>query len=143
MGTPNEVAWFNGVNKMPGRSTQLKWYDVWGTEETYNHMSAGWSWAFDTPFDLVQAERLSGSACDPPEHGGILAGADQGQGRAARAVHARDRRVPTILEVAGIQAPEEVDGIKQAPIEGTSFALHLRQARTPRRRRGTRPSTSR
>jgi arylsulfatase len=30
--------------------------------------------------------------------------------------------VPTILEVAGIQAPEYVDGIKQAPIEGTSFA---------------------
>ena len=25
---------------------------------TYNHMSAGWSWAFDTPFDLVQAKRL-------------------------------------------------------------------------------------
>ena len=30
--------------------------------------------------------------------------------------------VPTILEVAGIAAPEYVDGIKQAPIEGTSFA---------------------
>jgi arylsulfatase len=29
----------------------MKWYDVWGTEATYNHMSAGWSWAFDTPFD--------------------------------------------------------------------------------------------
>ena len=30
--------------------------------------------------------------------------------------------VPTILEAAGIRAPEVVDGIKQAPIEGTSFA---------------------
>ena len=30
--------------------------------------------------------------------------------------------VPTILEAAGIKAPETVDGIKQAPIEGTSFA---------------------
>jgi arylsulfatase len=30
--------------------------------------------------------------------------------------------VPTILEVAGIPAPEQVDGIKQKPIEGTSFA---------------------
>jgi hypothetical protein len=30
--------------------------------------------------------------------------------------------VPTILEAAGIRAPEIVDGIKQAPIEGTSFA---------------------
>jgi arylsulfatase len=29
--------------------------------------------------------------------------------------------VPTILEAAGIGAPEVVDGIKQKPIEGTSF----------------------
>ena len=44
LGTPNEVAFFNGLNKIPAE-TQMKWYDVWGTEETYNHMSAGWSWA--------------------------------------------------------------------------------------------------
>lgn len=49
IGTPNEDAFFNGVNKMPV-DVQMKWYDVWGTEQTYNHMSAGWSWAFDTPF---------------------------------------------------------------------------------------------
>ena len=30
--------------------------------------------------------------------------------------------VPTILEVTGIPAPEVVDGIKQKPIEGTSYA---------------------
>jgi hypothetical protein len=30
--------------------------------------------------------------------------------------------VPTLLEVTGIPAPEYVDGIEQAPIEGTSFA---------------------
>jgi arylsulfatase len=30
--------------------------------------------------------------------------------------------LPTILEAAGIKAPEMVDGIKQKPIEGTSFA---------------------
>ncbi len=30
--------------------------------------------------------------------------------------------MPTLLEVCGIPAPEYVDGIKQAPIEGTSFA---------------------
>ena len=43
LGTPNEVAFFNGVNMMPV-AEQMKWYDVWGTEQTYNHMSAGWSW---------------------------------------------------------------------------------------------------
>jgi arylsulfatase A-like enzyme len=55
------VAFFNGVNEMPV-DVQMKWYDVWGTEETYNHMSAGWSWAFDTPFDWFKqnASRLGG-----------------------------------------------------------------------------------
>ena len=37
LGTPNEVAFFNGVNMMPV-NVQMKWYDVWGTEQTYNHM---------------------------------------------------------------------------------------------------------
>jgi hypothetical protein len=40
----------------------MKFYDAWGTEFAYNHMSAGWSWAFDTPFDWFKqnASRLGG-----------------------------------------------------------------------------------
>ena len=49
LGTPNEVAFFNGVS-VPVDVQLAKFYDVWGTEQTYNHMSAGWSWTFDTPF---------------------------------------------------------------------------------------------
>jgi hypothetical protein len=41
LGTPNEVAFFNGLNQLP-TAVQMKFYDVWGTEQTYNHMSAGW-----------------------------------------------------------------------------------------------------
>jgi arylsulfatase len=43
--------------------------------------------------------------------------------------------VPTVLEVAGISAPEEVDGIKQKPIEGTSFAytFDAENAKAPER----------
>ena len=44
--------------------------------------------------------------------------------------------VPTILEgVARIRAPEMVDGIKQAPIEGTSFAytFDAKNAKVPTR----------
>ena len=42
---------------------------------------------------------------------------------------------PTILEVAGIPAPETVDGIKQKPIEGTSFAytFDVKNAKEPSR----------
>jgi arylsulfatase len=43
--------------------------------------------------------------------------------------------VPTLLEVTGISAPEVVDGIKQKPIEGTSFAYTFdkKNAKAPSR----------
>jgi len=120
LGTPNEVAFFNGINEMPAE-VQMKWYDVWGTEQTYNHMSAGWSWAFDTPFTWFKqnASKLGGirqaMAVSWParikDKGGLR----------EQFMHIIDV-VPTILEAAGIPAPELVDGIEQAPIEGTSFA---------------------
>lgn len=126
LGTPNEVAFFNGINEMPV-DVQMKWYDVWGTEQTYNHMSAGWSWAFDTPFTWFKqnASRLGGirqnMAVSWPA--GIK---DQG-GLRQQFMHVIDV-VPTILEVTGIPAPATVDGIKQAPIEGTSFAYTFDKA---------------
>lgn len=120
LGTPNEVAFFNGLNMLPV-DVQMKFYDVWGTDQTYNHMSAAWSWAFDTPFSWFKqiASHLGGvrqgMAVSWPGHitdkGGIR----------SQFAHVIDV-VPTILEAAGIQAPEVVDGITQAPIEGTSFA---------------------
>jgi arylsulfatase len=126
LGTPNEVAFFNGVNMMPA-DVQMKWYDVWGTDQTYNHMSAGWSWAFDTPFTWFKqnASRLGGirqnMAVSWPAR--IT---DKGALR-QQFMHIIDV-VPTILEVAGIPAPDVVDGIPQAPIEGTSFAYTFDKA---------------
>src|SRR6266481_2748592 len=120
LGTPNEVAFFNGVNMMPV-DVQMKWYDVWGTEQTYNHMSAGWSWAFDTPFTWFKqnASKLGGiRQCMAISWPGHIK--DKGALR-EQFMHVIDV-VPTLLEVTGISAPESVDGIKQAPVEGTSFA---------------------
>jgi len=126
LGTPNEVAFFNGVNMMPVE-TQMKWYDVWGTEQTYNHMSAGWSWAFDTPFTWFKqnASKLGGvRQCMVVQWPGHIT--DKG-GLRDQFMHVIDV-VPTLLEVSGIPAPEYVDGIKQAPIEGTSFAYTFDKA---------------
>ncbi|WP_313951246.1 arylsulfatase, partial [Accumulibacter sp.] len=119
LGTPNEVAFFNGVNELPV-DVQMKWYDVWGTEQTYNHMSAGWSWAFDSPFDWFKqnASRLGGI-----NQNMVVSWPARIKDKGAlreQFVHVIDV-VPTILEAAGLKAPEMVDGIKQAPIEGTSF----------------------
>ena len=126
LGTPNEVAFFNGLNMLPV-DVQMKFYDVWGTDKTYNHMSAAWSWAFDTPFSWFKqiASHLGGvrqgMAVSWPGHitdkGGIR----------PQFAHVIDV-VPTILEAAGIAAPEVVDGIPQEPIEGTSFAYTFDKA---------------
>ena len=98
----------------------MKWYDTWGTEQTYNHMSAGWSWAFDTPFDWFKqnASRLGGINQNMVVSWPARI-KDKG-GLREQFIHVIDV-VPTILEAAGISAPKIVDGIKQAPIEGTSF----------------------
>ena len=113
---------------------QMKWYDVWGTEQTYNHMSAGWSWAFDTPFDWFKqnASRLGGINQNMVVSWPARI-KDKG-GLREQFVHVIDV-VPTILEAAGIRAPEMVDGIKQAPIEGTSFAytFDAKNAKAPSR----------
>jgi arylsulfatase len=133
LGTPNEVAFFNGVNMMPAEE-QMKWYDVWGTEETYNHMSAGWSWAFDTPFTWFKqnASKLGGI-----RQGMVLSWPghiDDEGGLREQFMHVIDV-VPTLLEVTGIPAPRIVDGIDQAPIEGTSFAYTFEEenAKAPSR----------
>lgn len=118
MGTPNEVAFFNGV-PVPV-DVQMNWYDAWGTEQTYNHMSAGWSWAFDTPFSWFKqnASKLGGiRQCMAISWPAQIK--DKGALR-EQFCHVIDI-VPTILEASGIPQPEYVDGIKQSPIEGTSL----------------------
>jgi protein-tyrosine-phosphatase len=83
-------------------------------------MSAGWSWAFDTPFDWFKqnASRLGGI-----NQNMVVMWPDRIKDKGAlreQFVHVIDV-MPTLLEAAGINAPEMVDGIKQAPVEGTSF----------------------
>ncbi|WP_440638872.1 arylsulfatase [Bradyrhizobium sp. PUT101] len=118
-GTPNEVAMFNQIN--PSVEEQLKYfYDVWGTERTYNHMSIGWAWAFDTPFSWTKqivshfGGTRQGMAISWPavikDKGGIR----------SQFHHVIDV-VPTVLEAAKIKQPDIVDGIKQSPIEGVSM----------------------
>ena len=100
---------------------QLKFYDVLGSDQTTPHMSVAWSWAFDTPFKWTKqvasffGGTRQGMAISWPGHikdvGGIR----------SQFHHIIDI-APTILEAAGIQAPETVNGIAQKPIEGVSMA---------------------
>ncbi|HEU0207564.1 MAG TPA: arylsulfatase [Candidatus Udaeobacter sp.] len=119
VGTPNEVASLQGVVLPP--EMQMKFYDVWGSDRTYNHMAVPWTWAFDTPFSWTKqiASHFGGTrqgmCVSWPGHIKDLGGIRN------QFMHVIDV-VPTILEAAGIHAPDYVDGIKQAPIEGVSFA---------------------
>ena len=110
---------FNGVD-VPVEDQLKYFYDVWGTDKTYNHMAVGWAWAFDTPFSWTKQIAS--------HFGGVRQGmaiswpkviTDKG-GIRNQFHHVIDI-VPTILEAAGITAPKIVDGIKQSPIEGVSM----------------------
>ena len=120
IGTPNEVAMFNGV-QVPVEDQLKYFYDAWGTDQTYNHMAVGWAWAFDTPFAWTKqiASHLGGV-----RQGMCISwpGHIKDVGGLRTQFHHMIDVVPTILEACGIQQPEYVDGIKQSPIEGVSFA---------------------
>jgi arylsulfatase len=126
MGTPNWMTAANGVLELP-ELEYLKYYESWGSDQTYPHMAVPWAWAFDTPFKWVKqvASHFGGTrqgmAISWPGHINDLGGIR------TQFHHVIDI-VPTILEVAGIQAPDMVDGIKQKPIEGVSMAYTFDKA---------------
>jgi arylsulfatase len=118
-GTPNEFTTFNGV-AVPVKA-QLLFYEFWGSERTFPHFAAGWSWAMDTPFKWTKqvASHFGGTAqgmcMSWPGHindaGGI-----RGQ------FHHLIDIVPTILEAADIPRPELINGVKQRPMDGVSMS---------------------
>ena len=61
-GTPNEFTTFNGV-PVPVKD-QFLWYPFWGSERTFPHFAAAWSWAMDTPFKWTKqvASHYGGTA---------------------------------------------------------------------------------
>ncbi len=119
-GSPNEVAMFNSV-QLPVEAQLKYFYDVWGSDKTYNHMAVPWAWAFDTPFYLGQTDRL------PLRRHSRRAWRSRGRRAIKDAGGIRNQFhhvidiVPTILEAAKIKQPTVVDGIKQSPIEGVSM----------------------
>jgi arylsulfatase A-like enzyme len=119
VGTPNEVAMFNSVD-VPVEAQLKYFYDVWGTDKTYNHMAVGWAWAFDTPFSWTKqivshfGGTRQGMAISRPK---VIT--DKG-GIRYQFHHVIDI-VPTILEATQVKQPKVVDGIEQSPIEGVSL----------------------
>ena len=125
-GTFNQLTAYNGILTLP-EIVQMLHYEDWGSDKTYPHMSVAWSWAFDTPFKWTKqvASHFGGTrqgmAISWPGHINDV-GAVRSQ------FHHIIDIVPTILEAAGIKAPETVNGIAQKPIEGVSMAYTFDKA---------------
>lgn len=128
VGTPNEVAMFNGV-EVPVEVQLKNFYDVWGSDKTYNHMAVAWSWAFNTPFSWTKqiASHFGGT-----KQGVAISWPKKimDKGGIRHQFHHIIDIVPTILEAARIRQPDVVDGIKQSPIEGVSMAYTFDKANT-------------
>jgi len=119
IGTPFDLAAIQAIN-IPVKE-QLKFFDVWGSAVTQPHMSVAWSWAFDTPFKWTkQVASFFGGT----RQGMVMSwpGHIKDQGGIRTQFHHVIDVVPTILEATGVQAPVQVNGIAQSPIEGVSMA---------------------
>src|SRR5438874_3856646 len=131
-GATNELAGFNGVfEPIEG---ELKVIDELGGPKYYNHFPAGWAWAMDTPFQWTkQIASHFGGTRNPVviswpakirEKGGVR----------TQFHHITDI-MPTIIEVAGIHAPDTLNGVAQKPIEGVSMVYTFNDAKASDRRK--------
>jgi arylsulfatase len=125
-GTPNQMTAYNGVLTLPDVEL-LRYYESWGSDVTYPHMSVAWSWAFDTPFKWTKqvASHFGGT-----RQGMVISwpGHIKDLGGLRSQFHHMIDIVPTILEATGIQEPATVNGITQRPIEGVSMVYTFDKA---------------
>ena len=131
-GLYSEYAILNGIH--PTVAENMKFYDVWGTNETYPHYAVPWAWAFDTPYQWTKevASHFGGT-----RNGMAMAwpARIKDAGGIRTQFHHVIDIVPTILEAAGLPQPVSVNGITQKPIEGVSMVYTWDHADAPGRRR--------
>ncbi|WP_156495567.1 sulfatase-like hydrolase/transferase, partial [Croceicoccus estronivorus] len=103
-----------------------------GGPDAYAHINSAWAWATNAPFKWTKtvASHLGGT-----RNGMVITWPDRikdAGGLRSQFGHVNDI-VPTILEAAGIDAPKEVNGIVQKPMNGTSLVYSFNDAKAPER----------
>ena len=130
-GLLNELAFFNGIEEP--LEAKLAALGTLGSDKHFNHFPAAWAWAMDTPFQWTKqiASHFGGTrnglAISWPK--GIKA-----RGELRDQFHHVIDIAPTILEIVGIQAPANFNGVAQKPIEGVSMAYTFGDADAEDRR---------
>ncbi len=119
-GAFNEMANFNGMAALETPEFMLSKMDEFGSPSSYNHYSVGWAWAMNSP---LQWTKQVASHWGGTRNGTIVHwpdGIEEPGGVRSQFCHVIDF-APTILEAAGLPEPAMVNGVQQAPIEGTSM----------------------
>jgi arylsulfatase A-like enzyme len=100
---------------------RLQQSDRLGSEYFTNMYATAWGWSLNSPFQWAKevASHLGGTR-DPlivswPGH-------IKDEGGLRSQFHHVNDIAPTLLDLAGIKAPQTVNGVKQVPFEGTSIA---------------------
>ena len=118
-GSLNENLYFNGFPEK--WEDNLKVIDELGGPKHFNHFPSSWAHAMNTPFQWTkQVASHFGGTRNPM----IISWPDRikdGGSLRDQFLHVIDI-VPTIYELAGVTAPTELNGVRQKPIEGLSFA---------------------
>lgn len=131
-GLLNEVSYPNGMAE--SLDLILEHLDELGGPLHYNSYPAGWAHATDTPFQWFKmvASHFGGT------RNGLVVSypkriTDFG-GVRSQFHHVIDI-VPTILEMAGIEAPEELAGVPQLALDGVSMGYTFHEPEAPSRRK--------
>jgi arylsulfatase A-like enzyme len=119
-GTFNELISLNGAAELETPETMAAHIDEFGTPTAYNHYSVSWAHAMCTPYQWTKqvASHFGGTRNPAIVHWprGFAA-----RGQVRTQFHHVIDVAPTVLEAAGLPAPDFVHGIQQRPLEGASM----------------------
>lgn len=109
-----------GLDHHVTAASQLPYLDEMGGPLRFGHFAAGWAWMTSAPFKWFKryASHLGGLRAPM-----VVTWPDKikDQGGLRTQFTAVNDVAPTIYEAAGIAFPSEVNGVKQMPLDGTSF----------------------
>jgi arylsulfatase len=101
-------------------------------DSSQGNYPVGWAQAANTPFRYWKSDANSEGGTHNPLIIYWPKGIKEKGGIRTQYSHVIDI-LPTTLDLVGVQAPEEIRGIKQQPIEGTSLAYSIDDAKAPNR----------
>jgi arylsulfatase A-like enzyme len=125
IGSANEMLYFNLIPEKI--EDLLAIYDDFGGPKTYNHYAAGWAIAGVTPFSWPKQVASDFGGTTNPLIVHWPKGIKPKNELRSQFSHVIDI-APTVLEIAGIPAPKNVNGVKQLPLEGKSLVYSFEKS---------------